>query len=84
WEKFTDAVISALSRRDEPMVFVLWGGYAQKKKKLIADHHVIHEGAHPSPLSARNGFFGSKPYSTINHHLERLGVTPIDWKLPPV
>lgn len=84
WEKFTDAVISALSRRAEPMVFVLWGGYAQKKKKLIAGHHVIHEGAHPSPLSARNGFFGSKPFSTINHHLERLGLTPIDWRLPPV
>lgn len=84
WEKFTDAVISALSRRAEPMVFVLWGGYAQKKKKLIAGHHVIHEGAHPSPLSARNGFFGSKPFSTVNHHLERLGLTPIDWRLPPV
>ncbi|HGG56640.1 MAG TPA: uracil-DNA glycosylase, partial [Nannocystis exedens] len=83
WEKFTTAIIKALSRRTSPMVFVLWGGYAKKKAKLIDDqHHVIVQGTHPSPLSARNGFFGSKPYSTINRHLRDLGHSPIDWQLP--
>ncbi|MCA9657067.1 MAG: uracil-DNA glycosylase [Myxococcales bacterium] len=82
WEKFTTAVIKALSHREKPMIFVLWGGFAKKKAKLIDDHHVILIGTHPSPLSARNGFFGSKPYSTINRHLEELGQAPIDWRLP--
>ncbi len=83
WEQFTTAIIKALSRRESPMVFVLWGGYAKKKAKLIDDQtHVIVQGTHPSPLSARNGFFGSKPFSTINHHLRDLGHTPIDWQLP--
>ena len=82
WEKFTTAVIKALSRREAPMVFVLWGGFAKKKAKLVADHHVVILGTHPSPLSARNGFFGSKPFSTINGHLQELGLEPIDWRLP--
>jgi len=83
WEKFTDAVIKALSARAAPIVFVLWGGYAKKKAKLInAGRHIILEGAHPSPLSARSGFFGSRPYSTINRHLGALGHPPIDWCLP--
>ncbi|MCA9634424.1 MAG: uracil-DNA glycosylase [Myxococcales bacterium] len=81
WEKFTDAVIKALSGRPKPMVFVLWGGFAQKKEKLIDGHHVIVKGAHPSPLSARSGFFGSKPFSTINGHLAKMGDAPIDWCL---
>jgi uracil-DNA glycosylase len=82
WEKFTTAVIKALSQREAPMIFVLWGGYAKKKAKLVADHHVVILGTHPSPLSARNGFFGSKPFSTINGHLQELGLEPIDWRLP--
>ncbi len=83
WEKFTTAIIKTLSQRESPMVFVLWGGYAKKKAKLIDDQrHVIVQGTHPSPLSARNGFFGSKPFSTINRHLRDLGHTPIDWQLP--
>ena len=80
WEKFTDAVIQAVSAGDEPVVFVLWGNYAQKKEKLIdADKHTIIKSAHPSPLSAHNGFFGSKPFSKINEALEKAGRTPIDW-----
>lgn len=82
WEKFTTAVIKALSEREAPMIFVLWGGFAQKKAKLVADHHVVILGTHPSPLSARNGFFGSKPFSTINGRLQELGLEPIDWRLP--
>jgi uracil-DNA glycosylase len=65
------------------MVFILWGGYAQKKKELIdAGRHMIIESAHPSPLSARNGFFGSKPFSRINEALRGFGTHEIDWRLP--
>lgn len=82
WEKFTDAVIDSLNQRREPVVFVLWGGYAKKKSKRItgAQHRVL-EGVHPSPLSASAGFFGSKPYSNINRLLQEVGQTSIDWKL---
>ena len=66
WELFTDAVICAVSAKSEPVVFVLWGGNAQKKLKLIdASRHTIVQSAHPSPLSAHNGFFGSRPFSKI-------------------
>lgn len=83
WEQFTDAVIRALSERPVPMVFVLWGGYAQKKRALIdSARHVIIESAHPSPLSARSGFFGSRPFSRINDALADFGRPPIDWSLP--
>ena len=83
WEKFTDATIQALSDRHRSVVFVLWGGKAKKKAKLIdATKHLIITGVHPSPLSAYNGFFGSKPYSTINKHLVKWGKQPIDWQLP--
>ncbi|VTT98473.1 uracil-dna glycosylase : Uracil-DNA glycosylase OS=Deinococcus deserti (strain VCD115 / DSM 17065 / LMG 22923) GN=ung PE=3 SV=1: UDG [Gemmataceae bacterium] len=83
WEKFTDAAIRAVSDRKQPIVFLLWGAYAQKKIKLIDDsRHVVLKSAHPSPLSASNGFFGSKPFSKINAALEQLGESPIDWKLP--
>jgi uracil-DNA glycosylase len=82
WETFTDAVIKAVSDRPKPVVFILWGKYAQKKKKLIdVKRHVVLEGAHPSPLSAKAGFFGSKPYSKVNDALKSLGVAPIDWTL---
>ena len=82
WQEFTDTVIKKLSERDRPIVFILWGGFARSKKKLIdlKKHYVI-ESAHPSPLSAYNGFFGSKPFSKTNAILESIGETPIDWKL---
>ena len=67
----------------DPVVFLLWGGYAQKKAKLIdGKRHLVIKGVHPSPLSARNGFFGSKPFSTINNALEDSGSKPVDWALP--
>ena len=82
WEKFTDAVIEKLNERDDPLIFLLWGGHAKKKKKKIDDdRHVIVESAHPSPLSASRGFFGSKPFSQINRELEAMGKAPIDWSL---
>jgi uracil-DNA glycosylase len=82
WETFTDAVIRAVSDRPDPAVFLLWGKYAQKKKKLIdAKRHTVIEGAHPSPLSAKL-FFGSKPFSKVNDALTALGKAPIDWQIP--
>jgi uracil-DNA glycosylase len=85
WETFTDAVIRAVSAKPEPVVFVLWGGHAQKKLPLIqanVNRHVVIQSAHPSPLSARNGFFGSKPYSKINTALLAAGKPEIDWQIP--
>ncbi|MBC8159688.1 MAG: uracil-DNA glycosylase [Roseiflexaceae bacterium] len=83
WERFTDAVIAALSARTEPAVFVLWGGNAHKKLKLIDEsRHVVIQSAHPSPLSARTGFFGSRPFSRINAALAEFGRPQIDWQLP--
>jgi uracil-DNA glycosylase len=83
WEVFTDAVIRAVNEKESPMVFVLWGGYAQKKTALIdADRHTIVSSAHPSPLSARNGFLGSRPYSKINAALGAAGKPEIDWQIP--
>jgi len=83
WETFTDAVIRAVNVKDSPVVFVLWGGYAQKKLALIdAARHTVIQSAHPSPLSARNGFFGSRPFSAINTALTARGTLPIDWQIP--
>lgn len=83
WETFTDAVIRAVSAKPEPVVFVLWGGYAQKKRPLIDEtRHTLLQSAHPSPLSARNGFFGSRPYSRINAALKAAGTPEIDWQIP--
>ena len=81
WETFTDAVIRAVSDLPDPVIFVLWGAQAQKKIPLIdtARHPVI-QSAHPSPLSARTGFFGSKPYSKINALLSNRGQAEIDWR----
>lgn len=83
WETFTDQVIAAVNAKEHPVVFVLWGGYARKKKALIdQDRHVVIESPHPSPLSAHNGFFGTRPFSRANAALERAGLAPIDWCLP--
>jgi uracil-DNA glycosylase len=80
WEMFTDTVIKKLSSHHEGLIFVLWGNFARAKKALIntESHHII-ESVHPSPLSAYNGFFGSKPFSKINTILEKSGKVPIIW-----
>jgi uracil-DNA glycosylase len=85
WETFTDAIISRVNERESRVVFVLWGAYAQKKMTLIdTDRHTIIKSAHPSPLSARNGFFGSKPFSAINKTMRAAGKPEIDWQLPDI
>ncbi|MCI8631155.1 MAG: uracil-DNA glycosylase [Firmicutes bacterium] len=82
WEIFTDRVIELLNERQEPMVFILWGANAKAKKELITNpHHMIITGAHPSPLSAHNGFFGGRYFSRTNAYLEEKGETPIDWSI---
>jgi uracil-DNA glycosylase len=82
WETFTDAVISKVNKKQDNMIFVLWGGYAKKKLKLIdTTRHTIIQSAHPSPLSARNGFFGSKPFSKINSVLRQTGKPEINYQL---
>jgi len=84
WEKFTSAAVRALlGLQTKPLIFVLWGSDARKFAPLIdPDRHCILEAPHPSPLSAHRGFFGSKPFSTINDTLKYLGQPPIDWQLP--
>lgn len=85
WEVFTDNIIKLLNERHDPVIFVLWGNNARSKKKLIdTQKHYIIESAHPSPLSASRGFFGSKPFSKINEILISLGKTPIDWQIPNI
>ena len=82
WERLTDKIISLVNAQEERVVFVLWGGYAGKKESLIeAQKHTILKSAHPSPLSAHNGFFGSKPFSKINDALQEAGRDEIDWCL---
>jgi len=82
WETFTDATIRAVNEKEDPVVFVLWGGYAQKKAKLIDDsRHRIITGAHPSPLS-QSKFFGTKPFSAVNAALKEFVKPEIDWQLP--
>ena len=76
-------MIRGVSEKEEPVVFVLWGGYAQKKLELVdTSRHAIVSSAHPSPLSARRGFFGSRPFSKINSALRDAGRGEIDWRLP--
>lgn len=85
WEQFTDRIIELLSAREKPLVFILWGAPARRKKAMIAaPPHAVIESAHPSPLSAFRGFFGSRPFSRANAFLESTGQTPIDWQLPDV
>lgn len=80
WEQFTDAVIRTLSDKKEHLVFILWGNYAKSKGNLVDwSKHEIIESAHPSPLSAHHGFFGSKPFSKTNEYLIEHGKQPIDW-----
>ncbi|MBQ2311468.1 MAG: uracil-DNA glycosylase [Firmicutes bacterium] len=81
WEIFTDRVIELLNERPDPVIFLLWGGYARKKKALVTNpRHYVLEAAHPSPLSAYNGWFGCRHFSRANGILESLGKAPIDWK----
>mgnify|MGYP000967736693 CR=1 FL=1 len=80
WEEFTDAAIRKLSEQKENLVFILWGAYAQKKGSIIdTEKHFIIKSPHPSPFSAYNGFFGSKPFSRTNAHLKSLGKEEINW-----
>ncbi len=82
WETFTDEVLRAVSAKPERVVFILWGASARKKRGLVdTSRHVIIESAHPSPLSAHNGFFGSRPFSRANAALVEGGREPIDWRL---
>ena len=83
WEQFTDKIIELLNQREKPIAFILWGAPARRKKKMITNpQHFIVESAHPSPLSAYNGFFGSRPFSKVNEFLKATGQEPIDWQIP--
>ena len=82
WEILTDRIIELLNERDKPLVFMLWGANARSKKALITNpRHLIIESAHPSPLSASGGFFGSRPFSRCNAFLEKNGIEPVDWRV---
>ncbi len=82
WEQFTDKVINILNDRDDPLIFVLWGAYAQNKGQYInANKHLVLTAAHPSPFSAYRGFFGCKHFSKINAQLAAWGEQPIDWQI---
>ncbi|HEX4866905.1 MAG TPA: uracil-DNA glycosylase [Acidimicrobiales bacterium] len=84
WETFTDEVIRAVSAKPERVVFILWGAAARRKRALVdTSRHVVIESAHPSPLSARSGFFGSRPFSRANAALAEAGREPVDWRIPP-
>ena len=89
WERFTDAVIRLVAARPDPVVFLLWGSHAQKKAAFVdsverGGRHLVLKAAHPSPLSAHNGFLGCRHFSKTNAFLESRGMTPIDWALPTV
>jgi uracil-DNA glycosylase len=82
WEIFTDKIIEVINRDSNGVVFILWGGYAQRKGVSIdSSRHLIIKSPHPSPLSAYRGFFGSRPFSRTNHYLQSIGKKPIDWQL---
>jgi uracil-DNA glycosylase len=83
WERFTDAVIRAVNVKEDPVVFMLWGSYAQKKASFVdKSRHLVLKAPHPSPLSAHSGFLGCKHFSKANAFLESRGLEPIDWALP--
>ena len=82
WEIFTDKIISLLNEREKPVAFILWGRPARSKKSMITNpQHFIVESAHPSPLSAHKGFFGTRPFSRVNNFLTSIGEKPIDWQI---
>jgi uracil-DNA glycosylase len=82
WERITDEILRSLSMDDHPIAFILWGKYAQQKRGLIDQtKHCVIESVHPSPFSARNGFFGSRPFSKVNTFMYDHGIDPIDWQL---
>ena len=82
WEIFTDRVIALLNEREKPIVFILWGANAKSKREIITNpNHIIITGAHPSPLSAHNGFFGGRYFSRTNAYLTEKGEVPIDWRI---
>ena len=82
WEIFTDRVIELLNEREKPIVFILWGANAKSKREIITNpNHIIITGAHPSPLSAHNGFFGGRYFSRTNAYLTEKGEVPIDWRI---
>ena len=83
WERFTDAVVRLVNSKQQPVVFMLWGSYAQKKASFVdSSRHLVLKAPHPSPLSAHSGFLGCKHFSKANVFLESRGVAPIDWALP--
>ncbi len=83
WEIFTDRIVALLNEHREHIVFILWGSYAQKKGRIIdTSKHLVLQSAHPSPLSAYRGFFGSKPFSKANDYLGSHGLAPVQWQLP--
>jgi uracil-DNA glycosylase len=89
WEAFTDAVISLVAAKPDPVVFMLWGAYAQKKAAFVegaqsGGPHLVLKAAHPSPLSAHNGFLGCRHFSRANAFLEAHGMLPIDWAVPEI
>lgn len=85
WHLLTDRIVRLLGERESPLVFILWGKFAQSKKPLIVNPlSLVLTSAHPSPLSAYRGFFGSKPFSKTNAFLEERGMEPIDWQLPEI
>lgn len=85
WEIFTDKIIRLLNDHERPIAFILWGRPARSKKSMITNpRHFIIESAHPSPLSASGGFFGSRPFSKVNNFLKSIGEQPIDWQIPNI
>ena len=85
WEEFTNAAIRVLNEQDRPIVFILWGSPAQKKKEMLNNpKHLILQAPHPSPLSAYRGFFGSKPFSKTNAFLQENGLAPVDWQIEDI
>ena len=85
WEIFTNRIIELLNEHEKPLAFILWGNPARAKKSMITNpRHFIIESAHPSPLSADRGFFGSRPFSKVNNFLDSIGETPINWQIPNV
>ncbi|MDM5329009.1 uracil-DNA glycosylase [Neobacillus sp. CF12] len=82
WELFTNRVIELLNQRESPVIFILWGNFAQQKQQSITSpHHYMIKSPHPSPFSAHNGFFGSRPFSKANMYLREIGSNEIDWQI---